>query len=346
MAYPTDRTLYWRLDSTSGTQDGTVDTAGNSGTAAFESLAALIAYVVSTDADLTGQGPLTLITTQTGRETPSLALDFSGITTTASDYLVVEAQGDARNNGVSYENDANCYQVQRAGYAWQGGTGYYRVKGIEMSGTSSSGYGAFDEIPTHGAGSSDIRFDECLFTCTSATALSNYCVHANGSITFTFTNCLVLANGHRAADMRSSTTTVDHCGFITANTYAAMVDTGVTVTNSYAISSAAGGEDWYQAANGSSTNNASLDNSCDPSTNAVDIVASTNEFNGYTAVPSTADLTLKDSLLNEAGTGSEAVDITGSARTGTADIGPFNFAAAGGGLSIPVAYHHYNRNLQ
>jgi len=327
MTYPTDRTLYWRLDSTAGSQDGTTDTAGNSGTAAFESLDALIDYVIAQDADLTGQGPLTLITSQGGREIPVSLIDFNGITTTATDYLLVQCTGDARNNGVSFEHASGSgYQMQRSGDACLPTTPYIRFIGMEFC-TTSDGANAIDYALNPGVASSDVRFDECLFTCTNATVTATPCVLIDGDATYKLTNCLIIANGHRGMDSRGGTTICEHVGIV-ANNFGWLLDSSDLATNCWAMTDG-GSEDFFQETAAGSLNNGSSDASAPPSgTGAGEVinVTPTDEVTNYTKVPSTADLTLKDSLFNGAGTGAEAIDITGATRTGSPDIGPFNFA--------------------
>jgi len=237
---------------------------------------------------------------------------------------------------VSYEVDSNCYQMQRAGDTFRPNTGYNRIKGIEFSSSSSGSFEPFAQETNHGTGSSDMRWDELLITCTDATLNGNYGCNLGGNSTMSITNSLIIANGKRGADFRGGVVTANHCGIISANTYGLMVDSAAIVNNTWAYSThASKTEDWYSGVT-VGTNNSSLDGTATTSTGEVTISAGASEFTSYTADPATADLTLKDSLLNEAGTGSEAVDITGSARTGTADIGPFNYAAASTDTAIIV----------
>ena len=71
-------------------------------------------------------------------------------------------------------------------------------------------------------------------------------------------------------------------------------------------------------------------------------------FEDYT----TFDFRPKNDDLPDAGIGptSDAnvptVDIMGNARSGaTCTIGAFEYVASGGGLSIPIAMHHYTKNI-
>ena len=322
-------TRYWRLDSTTG-GDGTEDRT-DGGTRAYESLEALVT-AEATNLD-TANNILHAICTQPGQESPSATLELNGFTTSAADYLIVECQGDARHNGVSRESSSAGYQMKRAGDAMRGGTAYYRLKGIEFC-TSGESYSPFEDLSNPGAANSDWRFDECLFTCTSATVKTTYTFDISTGCTATVTNCLAIAKGHRGFDFRSGTITVNHFGIVTNSTYGFLGTNTGSLSNSYCLGATT--QDFYTGGTApSGSHNASLDNSAATDyTNTVDVVAGANEFTNYSADPATTDLTLKDSLLNAAGTGSEPIDIAGTTRTGTADIGPFEWAAAGSDLDI------------
>ncbi len=82
---------------------------------------------------------------------------------------------------------------------------------------------------------------------------------------------------------------------------------------------------------------------------SVVLVSASNYAAEFTDI-TTFDYTIKDagSVLDEAGTdnpgsGLYSDDIAGTARSSTWDIGAFELAAALGGLSIPIAMHHYKQ---
>ena len=134
-------------------------------------------------------------------------------------------------------------------------------------------------------------------------------------------------------DTRGATAvTVDHCGFYASSAtaqYGIQNGAELTVTNSWCVENTI--NDWWTGGTaGTGSYNASLDgtSATDYATGDVDIVASSNEFTSPSATWASFDFTLKDSLLNGAGTGALATDITGATRDGDPDIGPFNFAAA------------------
>ena len=325
-------TRYWRLDSTTG-GDGTANSTSGA-TRAYESLSALISAEA---ADLAADGDiLHAICTEPGEETPGV-LSLASFTTSAASYVLIECQDDAHHGGVSRLKDSAGYQVTRAGDVFGGDTDYWRLKGLELHTTGNS-YQAIDD-GGDGAASSDRRVDQCLLVASHVDNSTGYIVYTSGAH-YSFTNTLMLSPGHRGADFRPVISlTMDHCGLIHGNEtthgrYGWLVDSAATVTNSYSVGSYQ--EEWYQTV-GAGSNNASIDASATPSTGEVTITAGADEFTAYDSDPAFTDATLKDSKLNEAGTGSEGFDITGAARTGTADIGPFNFAVAGNIAELPSA---------
>ncbi len=319
-------TRYFRTDSTTG-GDGTEDRTDG----ATRAYATLNAAIVAEQADLTVTPDiLHLICTIAGADTFG-GVSLTGYTTGATGYILIECQGSARNNGFSREKSSTGYSA-RSGNAFSIREDYVRIIGVEFSRTAVGPIIIFNTI----SGTSDIRLDECLF-CQIATGASGEFLLEPVSSTgadISFTNCLFIANDQRGPDFRTLTATIDHCGLIGTGDFGCLPDAGTTITNTWSVS--ASSEDfWTGGSTPSGSHNASLDNSAATDyTNTVDIVANANEFTTPSIAPDTADMTLLDSLLNTAGTGSEAIDITGASRTGTADIGPFDFAAAAAGAII------------
>ena len=325
------RTRYWRLGASAG-GDGTNNT-DSGGNHAYQTLYALLAAEAT---DLVTAGDiLHAITTVEGQESTSAEIELStlGFTTGPSNYILIEAQGDAHTNGISYEKDSQGYQFKRAGDCITPEEGYVRFKGFEFCTTGGSYYAfRFAGNPS----GSDVQLDEMLFTKAVAGG-SVYAVDLSYTLNYTMNNCLIIAQGDRGIDLRGATGTMDHCGVVSSGAYGIMVDSNDTVTNTYALDTTT--EDWYSEANASSSNNASVDGSA-PNTNEVTITTPTDEFTNYTAVPSTADLTLKNTgVLYDGGSGGSSVDITGATRTGSA-IGPFDYASSGS--IIPQAKTYYD----
>jgi len=320
-------TVYFRTDSTAG-GDGTEDRTDGA-TRAYPSMGAALS---GEQADLTGVGPLNIICTQPGADTVVATID--GYTTTATDYINIECQGSARNNGVSREKSGTGYQLKRStSDTINCAEAYVRMTGVESVIVSSTSLFPWDTT----INGIDVRLEDCIFGRDDQTVGTNTLVNVGGTISFT--NCLFFAGGQRN-DVRSATVTFDHCGNTTVAVLGIVADDSATITNTWA--KGATSEDfWTGGAAPSGSHNASEDASV--STDYANSVASftpASEFTTTSNLLSTADFTLKDSSLNAVGTGSLATDIADTTRTGTADIGVFEFAAAGGTI-LPQSHHNY-----
>lgn len=319
------RSRYFRTDSSAG-GNGTEDRTDGVNRA-YPTLNALLA---AEGADLVAAGDiLHAITTQSGLDTTLATV--SGFTTGVANYILIEAQGAARNNGVSREKSGTGYQINTTNDTFRILEDYVRVTGLEL--VTNSTNEAFD-IQSASSGANDVRANELIIARDGGTGSNAYPFGISANSIFSLTNCLIIGGGDRGIDARNGTITIDHCGFIVGGTLGIVADDSVTITNTWSINASA--EDFWTGGNApSGSHNASEDASVSTDyANSVASITVANEFTNPTNVLSTADFTLKDSVLNAAGTGSEAIDITGAARTGTPDIGPFNFAAAGGDRDI------------
>ncbi len=331
-------TRFWRIGADAG-GDGTEDTdSSGDNSHAYQTLSALEA---AEDQDLTnGQGDtFHAITTKAGID--SVFVNWTGWTTSADDHVTIEAQGDARHNGISRESSGVGYSLRTGD---SNGSlllqeSFIRLKGIEIAQTVNSQSAL--RWTSDNAGD---RFfmDECLLVATDTGSGSSPPWGYKQSGQLVITNCLTLSRGHYMTDCRTAgAITIDHCGFRGTRNLGVLLDATCTITNSYAVG--ASSEDFWTggtAVNGSHC--ASLDNSAATDlSDTVDIVTLAAEFTDPDEDPASNDMTLLDSLLVEAGTGSEPIDITGAARTGTADIGPFNFAAAASELVEPPRLHPF-----
>jgi hypothetical protein len=209
---------------------------------------------------------------------------------------------------------------------------YVRFVGMEIRATSNS-FGAHGNFVV--SATSDVRFDEFLWSSTNATTTTEVLANFQFAGTYTLTNCLVVSNGHRSLRTNSSTTalTADHCGFAGGQAYQVLPTSEATFTNCWSIHNAAGGhsQNWYTGGTApSGSHNASEDTSASTDfTNTKTNITPANEFTNATNDPTTADYTLSGGTdLVGTGTGSETIDITGATRTGSPDIGPFNYSSA------------------
>jgi hypothetical protein len=321
-------TRYWRTDASAG-GDGTTNTTSG-GNHAYQGLEDLVSAEAT---NLVSAGNiLHAICTVGGQEASSALFDLSGFTTDASNYVIIECQGDAHHSGVSRENGGTGYQLTRSGDVFRGLTAKYQLKGFEIMCSNAGSFSAFEDDSSASVGGA---MEEMIFSVNNSGVIGNYCVDLSNGGTFTLTNCLIIGYGKRGMDCRGSTVTMDHCTVV-SNNYAIMVDTNTLATNVVACADTGRTEDWYQEANASSSNCASVDGSS-PNTGEQTITTLTDEFTTWGIDPASADLTLKSgSVLIDNGTGSLATDITGGARSGTADIGCFNYQQAGVSYNIPV----------
>jgi hypothetical protein len=211
-------------------------------------------------------------------------------------------------------------------------TAYIKTKGFEITSSALEGLLSSNQSPAAG----QYDFDEMIFSSSYASDAGGLAaVGGGGTVTLNYTNCLIVTTGVRNIDCRtaSQTVNIDHCGFIGAhdNGIALLIDTA-TVTNSWAFGQTGGGEDWWTGgAAPTGSHNASSDTSVDTDyTSSLDSLDESNELTNSSTTLSAFDGTLQSgSNLIGAGTGSESVDITGAARTGAVDIGPFNYTSAG-----------------
>jgi len=329
----TDR--FWRIGADAG-GDGTTDTdSSGDNTHAYQTFSALEA---AEQADLTSASTLNAITTVGGVDTAVWNID--GWTTTTTNFLNIEARGAARFDGVSRDNNSSGYQLAlTSAFGWILREDHIVITAIEYKNSNVS-------MMIHdGVGASDgfLTIDSCgtLYTGTaSSNAIWNT---SRTNADYTFVNYLAVGDcsGIQPRDAGAGTTfNFNHCGFFCTNTFGILLEDESTVTNSWVVEATNDFFDGVPAPSGS--HNASLDGTAQTIfTNSVDIVASANEFTSPSTTTSSFDFTLLDSLLNAAGTGSLAIDITGATRTGVADIGPFNFTAVapGGRIMSSLAHH-------
>lgn len=320
---------YFRPDSTSG-GDGTVDTTAG----ANRAYATMQDALSSEEVDLVAAGDiLHLICTQPGVDTEivdNTATD--NYVTGASNYIIVECQGSARNNGVSREKSGAGYQLKTTGAPFDLELDFIRVVGIEF--TSITANATCISGPVSGA-ISDIRWDDCLFTNTMTATGTVPLIDVSNVGVFKFTNCLAIGDGYRAIDIRGCTagSFINHCGFAGDGSHGVLADPQCDIQNTWSIGHTT--LDFFDSGGGpTGSNNASEDTSAtDNFTSSVSSITPSNEFTSPTFVPSTFDYTLLDGVLDAAGTGSEPEDIADATRTDTADIGPFNFGGGAPGGS-------------
>lgn len=294
----------------------------------------LSAWEAAKQANITGLGP-EQAECYSFTDTSGLIID--GWTTTASDYIRIYAATSNKHNGVSIENSGSGYQLKPSvsAKAIDCREDFCRFEDLEL--VSNGNNNIFNQAVA-GSGS-DIRIDRCLMWSTS-TGTSTPSVTGVANTNMTMNNCIVAAK-MRLFDVRSMTTFVgDHITGYTDRDFGILADTETTLTNTY-IGGATNENFWTGGAAPTGSNNASSDTSASTDyTSSLTSKAIADQYTAPSFAGSTMDWTIKSTAaLIDAGTGTETTDIANQSRSGTRDIGAWEFIAAGGGLSIPVAYH-------
>ena len=266
----------------------------------------------------------------TTNDTTQLVIDTW--TTGASNYIRIVALTTHRCDGVSGENSGTGYQLR-------GGTtrmldikeDYVRFEGFEV--TTTSTFAACAEVTSSsGVGSSDLHFDDMIFSCTSATVASDYGLNLGVACTYQIRNCLFNSHGHRGCRVVPATGSVEHSTAYGDGSLGFLVDASSSI--SYSCAGGYTSEDFFTGGSAPGGDyNASVDTSAstDFTNNIVSMTAS-NEWTSPNVDPASADMSLLgSSQLVDAATGStEPFDIADTARS-TPDIGCFEVAAVGGG---------------
>lgn len=257
-------------------------------------------------------------------DTTDVAL--SGWATSASDYIEIKAVTAARCNGSTRAQTGNTYRLSSAtNGVLRNSQPHVRINGIEIKCTT--GGIAFKQVSASDSGS-DVRVEDCVISSNDASASTNYTVHTTTpALNLQLTNCIITGK-RRGMDCRNAlTVAVNHCTWFTdAADLGIVADTELTCTNTYA-----GGFTtqcfWTGGAEPSGSYNASSDTSASVDyTSSLTSKAAADQFTNPSISDSTMDFTLKATAdLINAGTGSYATDIAGNARSGTVDIGAFEF---------------------
>ena len=315
------RTRYWRLDSTTG-GNGT-ENRTDGGNRAYESLnAALIAEAV----DLVAAGDILHLICTVGGVESGHAIEFAGYTTGPANYIIAECQGVARHNGVSRDKSGTSFQISYDNRTIRLNDEYLRIIGIEALSTGTTGKECIIEQSVNA--SSSIHLIDFLASYADTAVKSSFCVSLGAGATYVLENVLCMSGGMRGMDLRTSPATVDHCGFDGVSTLGYLFDSGCTVTNCWGLGYTTQ-VFWTGGSAPSGSNNASDDTSGTDFGDTIDSITEADEFTDPTGLAATADYTLKDGVLDAAGTGSLAEDIAGTAYPSPSDIGPFAFPVGG-----------------
>lgn len=295
----------------------------------------LSAWEADKQADITGLGPEIAECYDLDDTTD---VGISGWTTTATDYIEIKAATAARCDGSTRAQTGNTYRLSSAASGvLRIDQNHVRVSGIEIKCT---GDGIAIQTISSASGS-DVRFEDCVISSNGASASTAYtCLVTTANLNLTLRNCIITGK-RRALDCRNSASvTIDHCTIYTdAAALGVVADSELTCTNTY--SGGHSSEDfWTGGAAPSGSHNASSDTSASTDyTSSLTSKSATNQFTSPSISDSTMDFTLKATAdLVDNGTGSYATDIAGNTRSGTVDIGAFEYISGGTTHEVAAAF--------
>jgi len=325
--------------------DGTTDALSG----ANRAFVSLNAWEAASQADLTGTGVHTVTCKANGAtKVDATAVTITGWTTTSSDYIHVEVDAAYRHAGLYTTGKYHLQVAVNFGTVLTINEAYTRLTGLQVKNTHAN----TDNTILVNTGVASGGSDGCLFdrviATHSGTASNRVCVQQWGSIV-TYRNCLAYgADGPNFiltfAGGGAANGTFHNC-LAAGGTYGFRSGSSSNVLN--ATNCYAGGTttaDFSRnSASGSYTTCRNEDGS-DSQTTCAYSTSAGGYFTNITAGSEDFTIGASSELIN-IGTdlsGTFTVDIAGATRTGTWEVGPFNFAA-GGASAFP---HHYYQMMR
>ncbi len=299
----------------------------------------LTIWEAAKQADLTGAGP-EIANCYNGVD--STGVNINGWTTTAADYILIQAAGDGVHNGTSRD-------VSGAGYVLSNvaitttillSEDYVRFVGICIKQDSTQNCFLPQTIT---ATNNDIRFNDCIIWRTANTVPN---VMGGANTNLTMTNCVNYGTGYPIDSRNNASTTLRYCTHGTSYNFAFVTNTTDTITNCYGYGGTV--NDFWSSGSNTGSYNASSDTSATTQfTNSLASKAASSQFVNA-SLGSSADFHLKTgAALIAAGTNVSGVttDYEGSTRNGTTpDIGADEFVSASSGYTITLAAGGYTIN--
>lgn len=316
----------------------TASSAGGDGTTNATS-GANRAYASFSEWEAARQASLTeveeVICEGSAADTSSHVID--GWTTSAANYILVRTTQANRHNG---RWDTTKYRLETSGiqYGWVY-EDYVRFEGIQFRGTSSGHWNKEGLVfnPGGAPGSTDLRAEACIaYNCGDT---SHGFRQLGGTVRWI--NCISYGNGAagwRVQDVGSGATAYFYNCIAAANTDQGWLFSSGTITARNCYAGGNTGAD-FSAAPGTASNNHSEDGS--HGTTTAYSTSSGAYFTNVTAGSQNFEIANASSALIDAGydlSGTFTVDILGNTRSGTWEVGPFNYSS-GGGATV------YNRGI-
>jgi len=262
------------------------------------------------------------------------SVGFSGITTSATNYIRIYTPAGQGHNGTSRAVSGSGFRLTGTDGTgvFRNGVNHIRLEGLEIEATSTGKAMALSSV----SAGSDVRVDKCIIH--DGLTGTGYTVTATGTnLALTWRNNIVYGS-QRSWDTRGATSvTSENNIFWRHAAQLGLVSTAeLTCKNTYSGHTGAAAEDfWTGGAAPSGNNNASSDTSqATDYTSGVSSVAGSSVFTSVTAGSENFTLVAGTNALVDAGEtlGSVTDDIIGTARPqgSVYDIGAFERIAAGG----------------
>lgn len=283
-----------------------------------------------------------------GATADSTGVTIDGWTTDASNYILIRTTQANRHSG-KWDTSKYRLDASRAYYAvLEVYERYVRVEGIQARNTNNATWStrgiAFmpDGNGNVSAANAEYRADACIAYGCGSGADGMY---AYGG-TARFTNCISVGNsgdGFRSRDGGSGGThTFYNCAAV-GNTGAGFhpIHSGINITVRNCYAGGNTGSDYSTADTTFDTLNYSYSEDGSASTSTAAYSTSSGcYFTNVTAGSEDLAIANASSTLVDAGvdlSGTFTTDILGATRSGTWEVGPFNYAAAGGAISGSAA---------
>jgi hypothetical protein len=265
----------------------------------------------------------------------------SGYTTSASYYLHITVPTAERHGGVWNSGKYRLRTTNAYAQTLTIGVSYMRITGMQvLNAATTNGDGAVRLTGTGNASSSSILFDQCLLSTTGTRTGYNRGVWISSGLV-TLRNCVVISSADRAVSMsygtNAPTVVLENCVCIGGTYGVIQGDSTVTARNCYASGATA-------AYSGTMTLTTCASSDATGSTGLQNVAYSTSTFTSVTAGSEDFSL-VSGSALIDTGTDLSAtftVDIAGTTRSGTWDVGAFTYTASGGSTTwIPAVMRHF-----
>lgn len=326
-------TRYVNTDSTPGGDGTTNNTTGSN-----RAYASLSEWESNEQTDLVSDGDshICLVDGTGGNDTTGVTL--AGWTTSATNDVTIRATGDQRCDGLSRDKTAAGYKLKATDEdALDIRIDHLTIDGFEIELVDNGSVVAFALVAS--TSSEVLSVSDMLISCAGAPLITPiYAVDIQTTTSCEIENTLVIAQDRRGlrTTLATGTVTIDHCGVYGDSDRGIDADDETTITNTWVFS---GNPDFSEVGDDpAGSNNASSDTTATAlfSSSLASLVAA-NQFAAPSATLSTADFRLiAGADLINAGTGSEATDISGETRV-TQDIGPFQRLAAFGAAEADVS---------